>query len=46
MWRRANSLIIRAAAMASTLNWRCQVAAVTGCKERPSWSVPVDANVS
>ena len=30
MWRRANSLIISAAAIASTVNCRVQVAAVTG----------------
>ena len=38
MWRRANSLIIRAASIASTVNSAVQVPAVTGCRDRPRWS--------
>ena len=46
MWRRANSLIIRAAAIASTVNCRVQVSAVTGCRDRPSRSTEAAAKVS
>ena len=46
MWRRANSLIIRAAPIASTVNCRVQVPAVTGCRDRPSRSAGAAAKVS
>jgi hypothetical protein len=46
MWRRANSLIIRAAPIASTVNCRDQVAAVTGWSDLPSRSVVAAAKVS
>jgi hypothetical protein len=46
MWRCANSLIMRAAPMASTVNCRLQVAALTGWRDRPSRSDWVGAKVS
>ncbi len=46
IWRRANSLIIRAAPIASTPNCRAQVCAVTGASDRPRRSVPAAAKVS
>ena len=46
MWCRANSPIIRAAPIASTMNYRVQVAAVTGWSDRPSRSAVAAAKVS
>jgi hypothetical protein len=46
MCRRADSAIISAAAIASTLNCCRQVSAVTRGSDRPSRSVPADAKVS
>ena len=46
MWRRANSLIIRAAPIASTVNCRVQVWAVTGWRDLPRRSAEAAAKVS
>jgi len=46
MWRRANSLIMNAAPIASTANCRVHVAAVTGCRVRPSRSARAGVKVS
>ena len=46
MWRRANSAIISAGAIASTENCWVQPAAVTGFSDRPRRSVSAAANES
>ena len=46
MWRRANSLIIKAAPIASTVNCRVQVSAVTGWRDLPRRSAGAAAKVS